>query len=137
MCIRDSVPDVDTTGNGVIFAVPETAGSPVTFRVCSAFIRPRQKVDSRNPDAFEAVYYYVEDVSPTASVFPSEIDPTALSGGSLKVFDAYIDGATGFQTRRTASGTGITFQVDYKRTPERGDTTAQHLESTIVLRNGL
>jgi hypothetical protein len=131
------VPASDTVGNGVIFAVPETSTAPFSFKVCSAFIRPRQKADSRNPDAYEAVYYYVENVTPATSIFPSEIDPRTLSGGSLKVFDAYIDGPDGFQTQLTPSGFGVSFTVNFKRTPIKGDTTEQHLESTVVLRNGL
>ncbi|MCA9777520.1 MAG: hypothetical protein KC800_12410 [Candidatus Eremiobacteraeota bacterium] len=131
------VPDVDTTGNGVIFALPQNSAGPPSFKVCSAFIRPRQKNDIRNPDAYEAVYYYVENVTPSLSIYPSEIDPTTLTGGSLKVFDAYIDGPTGFRSQLTPSGFGINFQVDYKRTPIKGDTTAQKLSSTVVMRNGI
>ena len=131
------VPDVDTTGNGVIFAVPQNSAGPPSFKVCSAFIRPRQKADSRNPDAYETVYYYVENVTPSVSIYPSEIDPTSLTGGSLKVFDSYIDGPTGFRSQLTPSGFGINFEVDYKRTPIKGDTTAQKLSSTVVMRNGI
>ncbi len=131
------VPDVDTTGNGVIFAVPENSAGPPSFKICSAFIRPRQKADSRNPDAYETVYYYVENVTPSVSIYPSEIDPTSLTGGSLKVFDSYIEGATGFRSRLTPSGFGISFEVDYKRIPIKGDTTAQKLSSTVVMRNGI
>lgn len=130
------VPDSVSTGNGVVFAVPETSTSPFTFKICSAFIRPRSDSDSRNPDAHEAVYYYVENVAPSTSIYPSAIDPTTLSGGSLKVFDAYIDGASGFQTTLTPSGFGVSFKIDYKQTPIKGDTTEQHLQSTVVLRNG-
>ena len=96
------VPDVDTTGNGVIFAVPQNSAGPPSFKVCSAFIRPRQKADSRNPDAYET-----------------------------------IDGSTGFRSQLTPSGFGINFEVDYKRTPIKGDTTAQKLSSTVVMRNGI
>jgi hypothetical protein len=131
------VPATDTVGNGVIFAVPETSTAPFTFKICSAFIRPRQKPDSRNPEAYEAVYHYVENVTPPTSIYPSAIDPTTLGGGSLKIFDAYIEGPSGFETQLTPSGFGIKFAVDYKRIPIKGDTTEQHLESKVVLRNGL
>ncbi|MFA5505643.1 MAG: hypothetical protein WC314_14645 [Vulcanimicrobiota bacterium] len=131
------VPDVDSEGNGLIFAVPENSAGPPTFKICYAFTRPRQKPDHRNPEAHEAVYYYIEGVAPTASIYPSEIDPTLLSGGSLKVFDAYIDGSTGFRTVLTPSRSGITFEVEYKLKPIKGDTTVQKLSSTVVVRNGL
>ena len=131
------LPDVDSTGNGVIFAVPESSAGPPRFKICSAFIRPRRKADSRNPDAYEAVYYYVEIVAPSLSMYPSEIDPTTLTGGSLKVFDSYVNGSTGFRSQLTPSGSGINFQVNYKRIPVKGDTTVQELSSTVVMRNGI
>ena len=76
-------------------------------------------------------------MTPSVSIYPSEIDPTSLTGGSLKVFDSYIDGSTGFRSQLTPSGFGINFEVDYKRTPIKGDTTAQKLSSTVVMRNGI
>lgn len=130
-----TVPDNASDGNGVIFAVPETSTTPNTFRVCYAYTRPREKPDSRNPDAYEAVYYYVEGVAPSTG-YPSEIDVESLTGGSLRVFDAYMDGAAGFVTRLTPSGFGVNFKVHYKQTPIKGDTTEQKFDTTVVMRNG-
>lgn len=133
-----TTPGPGVAGNGVIFAVPETATSPVTYRICYAFTRPRQKPDTLNPEAYEAVYFYVNDVAPPGgSDLPAEIDPSTLTEGSLKVFDAYVNGPAGFKTEVTSTGYGVNFGVNFRRKPEKGDTTEQNLSTTIVLRNGL
>ena len=131
------VPGAGVPGTGILFAVPETSVSPVTYRVCYAFSRPRSKLDRRNEESYEAVYYYVEGVDPPVSDLPSEINPNNLPGGSLKVFDSYFDGPEGFVTHLTPTGFGVSLDVHYKLTPDKGDTTEQKLNTTIVLRNGL
>lgn len=130
-------PGEDQEGNGIIFAIPETDASPVTYKVCHVFTRKRTTPDPHNPDAYEAVYYYVEGVAPTNSDLPSEIDPNTLTGGSLKVFDTYIEGLSGFVTNLTETGYGVTYHAKFKKIPPNGETTQQELGSTVVLRNGL
>lgn len=151
-------PEVDESAsenlknNGVIFAVPEVGTSdadpadPIrfsvatTYKVCYAFVRARQAQpkDERNPNAFEAVYLSIGDVPPQGGTYlPGGIDPATLTGGSLRVFDTYIDKAEGFNVKLLSSGHAARFIIKFKRVSERGDTSEQKLITTIAMRNGI
>lgn len=131
-----TIPGPGTPGDAVLFAIPEKADSPVTYRVCCAFTRPRAEPDVRNPLAREAVYFVSEGVAAPLTDLPSEIDPNLLVATNAKVFDAYLD-PSGLTCSLTPSEFGINVAYTFKQTPDKGDTVKQSLATTVVMRNTL
>lgn len=131
-----NIPGPGVPGNAVLFAVPENATPPLTYRVCCAFTRPRSTPDARNPNAREAVYFISEGVPAPLTDLPSEIDPNLLTATNAKVYDAYLD-PVGITCNLTGSGFGVNISYNFKRTPDKGDTVEQSLATTVVLRNTL
>lgn len=131
-----NIPGPGNPGDAVLFAVPENATPPITYRVCCAFTRPRSKPDPRNPNAREAVYFISEGVAAPLSNLPSEIDPNVLSATNAKVYDAYLD-TTGMTSALTSTGFGVQLGFKFKRIPDKGDTVEQSLTTTVVLRNAI
>ncbi|MFA7482238.1 MAG: hypothetical protein WC314_17155 [Vulcanimicrobiota bacterium] len=109
------VPEAGSEGNGLVFAVPESATAPMSYGVCYTFSRPRLELDIRNPDAYEAVFYTISEVTPPAGI-PAALDPAAPSEvgnvAGLRVFDTYLDGPEGLKTEMIAGGQGIKFKLN-------------------------
>ncbi len=131
-----TVPGPSNPGNAVIFAIPENATPPITYRVCCAFTRPRSTPDARNPTAREAVYFVAEGVPAPISDLPSEIDPNILTATNMKTYDAYLD-PSGLRCTLTPSGFGVNLAYTFKQIPDKGDTVEQSLATTVVMRNTL
>ncbi len=133
-----SVPTRGNSGSAVVFAVPQDQSGVLAYRVCAFFARPRSQPDPNNPAARELVYHSYDPQLTSPPQTPGALNPAALSGGTTKVFDAYLTpGAPGLTIRLTPNGEAAEVSVSFTLKPLRGPTVTERFSTLVTMRNNI
>ena len=73
-----------------VFAVPQDETPDPNYVLTVIFVRNRTKPDSKNPNTREIVYHRFDPVKSSPPATPGALDPAAMTGGSTRLFDAYV-----------------------------------------------
>lgn len=131
-----SVPRAGETGEALVFAVPEPLGGGLSYRVCALFARPRSQPDPNNPGARELVYHQFPSQATIPADTPGALNPGTLTGGSTRVFDAYVPTGA-FTVRLTPNGQAAALTVSFAVKPLRGPTVSERFETLLTMRNNV
>lgn len=133
-----SVPVANASGTALVFAVPVDQAGVLAYRVSAFFARPRTQPDPNNLTARELVYHSFEPQLTTPPQTPGALNPATCSGGTTKVFDAYLTpGATGLSIRLTPNGEAAEVSVSFTLKPPRGPAVTERFSTLVTMRNNV
>ncbi len=133
-----TVPTAGNRGQALVFAVPQDETPDPNYVLTVIFVRNRTKPDSKNPNTREIVYHRFDPVKSSPPATPGALDPAAMTGGSTRLFDAYVPpGATNFGFDMAANSQGVGVDVRFQMQPERGQLQSESFHSYLTLRNNV
>jgi len=125
-------------GTALVFAVPVDQAGVLAYRVCALFARPRSQADPNNLTAREVVYHSYEPQLTTPPQVPGALNPASCSGGTTRVFDAYLTpGAGGLSIRLTPNGEAAEVSVSFTLKPPRGPAVTERFSTLVTMRNNI
>lgn len=138
-----TVPTAGNRGQAMLFAVPQDETPDPDYVVTLVFLRNRTQPDIKNPNVREIVYHRYDPVKSVPPGTPGAIDPTLLTGGSTRLFDAYVPpgGAappnSPFAFEIAANSQGMGVDVQFQMQPERGQLQSEVFHSYLTMRNNV
>lgn len=133
-----TVADAGDRGDCLVFAVPQDETPDPDYVVTVVFARNRTTPDVKNPSVREIVYHRFDPVKSVPPNTPGAINPLALTGGSTRLFDAYVPpGSPAFGFDMAANHQGMGVDVQFRMQPERGQLQSEMFHSYLTLRNNV
>lgn len=138
-----SVPSAGSSGDSLLFAIPEDDSLNPRYVVGLVYARPRSRPDPNNPDAREIAYHRFTPASSTPPGVPGALNPAALLPGSTRVYDTYLPAGptTGsdpfFSLRVDPNGEAVAVLLRFRVKPPRGDVITERFQTFVTLRNNV
>lgn len=130
-----TVPATGGSGSDLLYAVPLNNGTSTPYVIYGVYARNRVPFDPRSPNAQQIVLYQKTGVTPPRAGVPASIVLTGLSGGSVKVFDAYLLPPDGMRFTVSPTASSVSVDTQFQVDPISAPSHSEEFKTQWALRN--